>query len=557
MEPDGSAGGSINFISNRTSHEYNRNGMEDKTWECRIDAQPWAFDNVSYARLLHILRWKGIPEYLVRMVASFLTARQTRINFTGYTSNDIPMNAGIPQGSALSPILFRFFISELLERFDLVENGAFSYGFVNDTMLITWGESARSNCARLTTLHEQCISWAHRHGAKFAPEKYQITHFTRRRKHPHHDLALTVRVRSQDVHIQQQSMRVLGVWGDPRLRWREHTKRDNQRATRQLEAMSCIAISVWGPSTRKTRLHYTVTVCPTMLYGAQEGSVAGRVGRPAAKSLLTPFLRTQNACLQNITGGYKRTPVALLERESCVPPLDLQVEYLSLLHASRTKNHPVEQDISRVLDGVRQSATARQRSNRRPASSCEKARSKAEELVQPRNEERRDAPSTIQGQLRDWRDNEWKQQWMSHLRNRNLARAATAWKTPWGIPPWKLYEGLSKAEATILFLMRTQVIRLNGWLSSINVPHVIPACTCGWRAQNIRHILLHCPQTTHHRLVALTRTEDIDPMLSCAETAHIAAKWFLQEGILEQFRLTRELTGEDFSRYSRLESVER
>ena len=76
-----------------------------------------AFDNVSHERLLWILERKGLPEWLIQVIASFLTGRQTQIVYTGYESKWIYTQTGIPQGSPLSPILFLFFISELLEEF--------------------------------------------------------------------------------------------------------------------------------------------------------------------------------------------------------------------------------------------------------------------------------------------------------------------------------------------------------------------------------------------------------------------------------------------------------
>jgi hypothetical protein len=75
-----------------------------------------AFDNVSHERLLAILRGKGFPTWLVRTIACFLQGRRTRIAYTGHESDWIETRAGIPQGSPLSPILFLFYISRLLEE---------------------------------------------------------------------------------------------------------------------------------------------------------------------------------------------------------------------------------------------------------------------------------------------------------------------------------------------------------------------------------------------------------------------------------------------------------
>ena len=117
-----------------------------------------AFDNVSHERLLWILRKKGLPEWLVTFVQNFLTDRRTRIAFDGFESDWIRTQTGIPQGSPLSPILFLFFISELLEDFQSIQNDTFAFGFVGDTNLVTWGNSARENCLHLEGAHDRCIA---------------------------------------------------------------------------------------------------------------------------------------------------------------------------------------------------------------------------------------------------------------------------------------------------------------------------------------------------------------------------------------------------------------
>src|SRR5437868_742262 len=137
-----------------------------------------AFDNISHKRLLHILHRKGFPEWLVSFVRSFLTERRIRIRFTEHESDWISTQTGIPQGSPLSPILFLFFISKLLEEFQRTQNNTLAFDFVDNTNLIAWSGSATENCQHLTEAHDRCIAWAKRHGASFAPEKYQLMHFT-------------------------------------------------------------------------------------------------------------------------------------------------------------------------------------------------------------------------------------------------------------------------------------------------------------------------------------------------------------------------------------------
>jgi hypothetical protein len=87
-----------------------------------------------------------------------------------------------------------------------------------------------------------------------------------------------------------------------------------------------------------------------MMYAAP--AWIGRNDTPIAKGRLQSLKAVQNKCLRTITGGYKRTPIAALEREAGVLPLDLYTEATTLQRAIATKDHPVYKDINRTLDAI-------------------------------------------------------------------------------------------------------------------------------------------------------------------------------------------------------------
>jgi len=309
-----------------------------------------AYDHVSHERLLWTLSKKGMPQWVVNIIQSFLKERRTRITFPGHESNWIETETGIPQGSPLSPILFIFFITELLEEFQRADSETLAFGFIDDTNLVTWGDSAKENCQRLERAHEKCIAWSARHGTHFAPDKYQLIHFTKRRRDASGDLASTLRINSHQVKPETK-LRVLGVWVDPKMNWKEHTSCAAQKGLQAYEALSRITASTWGPSMRRSRLIYTAVVRPAMMYGAQAWAVRDN-GELAANSLLKPLKAVQRKCLQRITGGYKRTPTAALEREAQVPPLDLYTDTIALQRALATKHYPINQNIAEVANRI-------------------------------------------------------------------------------------------------------------------------------------------------------------------------------------------------------------
>ena len=46
-------------------------------------------------------------------MASFITNRKIEVNINGTISDQIPLNAGTPQGSVLSPLLFLIYVNDI------------------------------------------------------------------------------------------------------------------------------------------------------------------------------------------------------------------------------------------------------------------------------------------------------------------------------------------------------------------------------------------------------------------------------------------------------------
>ena len=134
--------------------------------------------------------------------------------------------------------------------------------------------------------------------------------------------------------------------------------------------------------------------------------------------------------------------------------------------------------------------------------------------------------------------------------------SATTWKTSWKTQPLKLYDGLPKHEATALLLLRTEVIGLNGWLASINVPGIDRRCTCGWAEQTVRHVLIHCPdqQVSRDRYL-LPGVIDLNEMLTRPTSAHRAAQWLVNCGLLPQFTVANEISQENIAEYQTLKTL--
>ena len=132
--------------------------------------------------------------------------------------------------------------------FDIVNSNEIGLGFIDDTNLIVWGPTAAGNCHQLEAAHEKCIEWAWRHGATFAPDKYKLIHFTHRRNA---DVQEGICISGFDGRP-VDSLCMLGVWVDRKLKWSAHVKQAAHKGAAQFEALRHIVGSTWGPSFSRT-----------------------------------------------------------------------------------------------------------------------------------------------------------------------------------------------------------------------------------------------------------------------------------------------------------------
>ena len=116
----------LTVVSNRIARAFNKSGA---TRPVVLDILK-AFDRVWHAGLLHKLKSYGISGQIFSLISSFLSHRRLRVVLDGKSSQEYPVNAGVPQGSILGPTLFLLYINDLPD--DVICNIAI---YADDTTL--------------------------------------------------------------------------------------------------------------------------------------------------------------------------------------------------------------------------------------------------------------------------------------------------------------------------------------------------------------------------------------------------------------------------------------
>ena len=166
----------LTVVSDKVSRACNRSGA---TQAVALDISK-AFDSVRHAGLLQKLKYYGTSVQTFDLISSFLSNRPLRVVMDGKSSQEYPVNAGVPQGSVLDPTLFLPYINDLLD--DVICNIAI---YADDTTLYFKCELASDLWQQLKLAAElesdlrDAVDWGRKWLVDFNARKTQPVSFDR------------------------------------------------------------------------------------------------------------------------------------------------------------------------------------------------------------------------------------------------------------------------------------------------------------------------------------------------------------------------------------------
>ncbi|KAJ3454423.1 hypothetical protein MRS44_018317 [Fusarium solani] len=262
-----------------------------------------AYNGVFKDRLLQRLEARGIPKGLVKWIDAFCSNRTATIVVNGYTSErrELPQ-AGLPQGSPLSSVLFLFFNADLVQS--RIDSKGGSIAFVDDYSAWVTGPTAEANRDGMQAIIDRALAWERRSGATFECDKTTVIHFTRVAERSS-DAPFTIK--GEEVKPKQKA-KILGVVMDTKLRFKEHMAK---AASKGLSAAICLRrLKMLSP--HSARQLFVATVAPVMDYASVVWSHA------CGERELTWLNRAQKVGAQAITGAFRTVSTAVAEAEASI-----------------------------------------------------------------------------------------------------------------------------------------------------------------------------------------------------------------------------------------------
>lgn len=185
-----------------------------------------AFDKVWLEGLLFKLHQLNTPGYLLNVISSFLRHRSFSVKIGSSFSSSHQIQAGIPQGSVLGPVLYNIYASDI-PTFRHTNIAMFA----DDTAIISQDYDINVAAHELQQSLNQLNIWCKRWKIKLNPSKCEAKIFTLRRSQTPRNLLIErmpIKWNPDD-----QAVKYLGVYLDRRLTFGFHiNKKLNECHTR-------------------------------------------------------------------------------------------------------------------------------------------------------------------------------------------------------------------------------------------------------------------------------------------------------------------------------------
>jgi hypothetical protein len=311
-----------------------------------------AFDRVWHKGLLAKLKSAGVTGNLLHWFSSYLTNRRQRVILPGTSSDWSAINAGVPQGSILGPLLFLVYINDIVSEIHCNIRL-----FADDTSLYLTVDHPDSAAQHLNSDIQKIIKWADTWLVSFNPSKTESFVVSRKQAKPFHPPLIMTNEQITTV----KSHKHLGVVLSDDCGWHSHIDYIKEKAWKRINIMRNLKFTLDRKSLEiiyisfiRPILEYADVIWGNCLKGDKDElekiqSEAARIVTGASKLISLRNLyreigwepletRRNNHKLVLFYKMYKGTAPSYLN--SLVPPLVGEVSLYSLRNSENVTNIP-------------------------------------------------------------------------------------------------------------------------------------------------------------------------------------------------------------------------
>lgn len=283
-----------------------------------------AFDKVWHEGLLYKLR-RHLPKSFCDFLTSYMSERFFRVKQTDTYSTLKAINAGVPQGSILGPILYLLFTSDIP-----TSPNCFIATFADDTALLATGKSTLETTEALQTALNMLITWTQIWRIKLNNLKSVHINFTLK-KTTQYPLYI-----DGTVIPYSDSAKYLGMTLDAKLRWKEHVKKKKEELDIKLSKLYWLLGRRSKLSTYNKILIYKQVLKSVWTYGIQLWGCTSQNNINIIQRFQNKALR----CIMNVPWYIRNSD---LQRDIGIEPVNSVINSYATTHMLRLSTHPNEE----------------------------------------------------------------------------------------------------------------------------------------------------------------------------------------------------------------------
>jgi hypothetical protein len=295
--------------------------------------QSAAFDCIDHSTMIRRLSHTfGVTGKALEWLQSYLESRSTFVRWKQSSSDITPLTSGVPQGSALGPLLFSLYIAPLS---DVIRSfGVDHHQYADDAQIYITARkpdfltkvNQLENC--ITSVH----SWLQQNGLQLNPTKSEVIQFTACHGHDRVDDLASFQVSGTAIEL-SATIKSLGVILDSKLTFDKHVSNISKACYCHIRALRHVRESLPDDVAR--------TVACSI--------VGSRLDY--CNSLLAGMTKSNIAKLQRVQNTLARTVLRLRKYDHITPalndlhwlPIEQRITYklCTLAYKIKTTNQPI------------------------------------------------------------------------------------------------------------------------------------------------------------------------------------------------------------------------